>query len=276
MTGGVSGSWVVRAPWSGREVVVKRTTRSEQVVLRLFADLHEPSLPELLASGADEAGPWVVMPYYDGVSVDIMGELPVAAHCCMGRLHARFAGRTTELADDLEAIDSELVRRALTEFGPDQLERARAAIGEALYARASCLLADLAHDVDFCIAVENFSSTLLHGDLYGLNVLQPHGPDGSPMILDWNAARIGPPMFDVAMTSAYDSPGRRAHDQGWAKITGAPPDAGENELAHAWSTALINAMYAGTVAIRSTPQDCDLMITTAEAALQTFRRLRCQ
>lgn len=80
-------------------------------------------------------------------------------------------------------------------------------------------------------------------------------------------------MFDVAMTSGYDSPARRAHDQGWADINGAPPNARENELAHTWSSALINAMYAGTVAIRSSVPDAAQMITTAEGALRTFRRL---
>ncbi|MBO0811328.1 MAG: aminoglycoside phosphotransferase family protein [Microlunatus sp.] len=273
LTGGVSGATVVRARWSDRDVVVKRTSRSELVALRLFAELGEPLLPRLLASGTDEAGPWVVIPFHHGQPVDIMAELPDPVHRCLGRLHARFAGNTARLGDDLEVIDSAFLERALTEFGPEQLGRARSVLGPASYARASRLLDRLAGDTRFRAAVEQFTPTVVHGDLYGLNVLQPAGPESEPLIIDWNAARVGPAMFDVAMTSDYDSPARRAHDRGWAEIAGSPPDPDENAQAHAWSSALINAMYAGTVAIRSSGPDAVGMIVKAEVAVCTFHRL---
>ena len=274
LAGGVSGSDVVRARWAGRDVVVKRTSRSELVLLRLFADLDEPMLPTLLASGVDDQGPWIVIPFHGGEPVGITGEPPTAVHRCIGRLHARFVGRAAELVDDLEVIDDRFVRRALTEFGPDQLCRAREVLGDQLFSRGSRLLDRLMADADFGGCVAEFTPTMLHGDLYGLNVLQPCGADPLPMIIDWNAARIGPAMFDVAMTAPYDSPARRAHDDGWAEVAGAPPDRTENELAHAWSAALINAMYAGTVAVRSSARDAERMIMNAEQAARTFRRLR--
>ncbi|WP_188896974.1 aminoglycoside phosphotransferase family protein [Microlunatus endophyticus] len=274
LSGGVSGSEVARARLSGQDVVVKRTSHSELVALRLFADLDEPMLPVLLASGIDDRGPWIVIPFHSGEPVGIMGEAPDIVHRCIGRLHASFVGRTSGLAGDLEPIDEEFVRRALTEFGPDQLRRARGVLREQLFTRASHLLDRLATDADFGSCVAGFTPTVLHGDLYGLNVLRSTGPGSVPLIIDWNAARIGPAMFDTAMTSAYDSSARRAHDQGWAEIAGASPDESENRVAHAWSSALINAMYAGTVAVRSSARDAEQMIMIAEESLRTFRLLR--
>ncbi|WP_195909130.1 aminoglycoside phosphotransferase family protein [Microlunatus sp. Gsoil 973] len=273
LAGGVASPSVVRADWSGRDVVVKRTSPAELAVLRLFADLDEPMLPRLLASGVDGGGPWIVIPFHDGRAVDLMGEPPAEVHHRMGRLHARFHGRTDRLADALEVIDPAFVRRGLAEFGTEQLRRARDVIGESLYARGCRLLAALADDEAFCAAADGFDRTLLHGDLYGLNVLQPSGREPLPLIIDWGAARIGPAMFDVAMTTGYDSAGRRAHDRGWAEISGAEPDPEENELAHAWSTALISAMFAGTVAARSSAADGEQLIIAAEDSVQRFRRL---
>jgi len=273
LAGGVSGSEVIRARWSGRDVVVKRTSRSELVALHLFADLDEPMLPELIASGTDAEGDWMMIPFHPGLPVDIMDEVPDPVHRCLGRLHARFFGQTAGLQDDLERIDQAFVQRALTEFGPEWLLRARPALGEAPYDRGCRLLCDLADDADFRTCVDRFTPTLLHGDLYGLNVLRAAAPGSLPMIIDWNAARIGPAMFDVAMASAYESSARRAHDEGWVEIAGSPPDPTENELAHAWSAVLINAMYAGTVAVRSSAPDGARLITTAEEALPAFRRL---
>jgi len=132
----------------------------------------------------------------------------------------------------------------------------------------------LAADSDFVTSSAEFTPTVLHGDLYGLNVLRASGPDSLPLIIDWNAARIGPAMFDAAMSSSYDSPALRAHDQGWAEVAGAPPEQAESRLSHAWSSALINAMYAGTVAIRSSAPDAAQMIMTGEQAAESFRRLR--
>lgn len=273
LSGGVSGSTVWRARWAGRDVVAKRTSASEVAALRLFADLDEPMLPDLLASGVDESGPWVVMPYHKGGPFGISDELPDEVHRCMGRLHALFAGRTGGLQNDLETIDAAFVSRALTEFGPDRLRRARDLMGAALYHRASALLRRLSGDPAFRDQVDHFTPTFLHGDLYGLNVLRP-GSDGTrPMIIDWNCARIGPAMFDVAMTAAYDSPARRAHDQGWADVAGTLPDRAEDELAHAWSVALINAMYAGVVAVRASVSDAETMIGTGELAAARFFRL---
>lgn len=273
LSGGVSGSTVWRARWDGRDVVAKRTSESELVALRLFADLDEPMLPELLASGVDESGPWVLIPYHEGGPFGITDELPDGVHRCMGRLHAVFAGDIGRLQNDLEPIDGEFLSRALTEFGPDQLRRAQPMMGDALFHRASSLLHRLREDRHFWEQVDHFAPTLLHGDLYGLNVLGP-GADGTgPVIIDWNSARIGPAMFDVAMTSAYDSAARRAHDQGWADVAGTLPDRAENELAHAWSTALINAMYAGTVAVRASVPAAASMIEAGEAAAETFSRL---
>ncbi len=41
--------------------------------------------------------------------------------------------------------------------------------------------------------------TFRHGDFYGLNVHLAGPDEASPLLIDWNCARVGPAMFDVAM-----------------------------------------------------------------------------
>jgi aminoglycoside phosphotransferase (APT) family kinase protein len=271
LDGGVSGAAVWRARWSGRDVVIKRTTHSEVLVLRLLQDLDEPSFPTLLRAGQDQDGWWIVIPFHPGRPIGIVDGLPVEVHRCMGRLHARFAGEAGSLAGQLESIDDGFVERSLCDFGPAHLHRARKVIGERLFRRAISILGVLAADTGFRTAVGRFAPTLLHGDLYGLNVLHPEA--GSPMIIDWNSARLGPAAFDVAMTARYDSPARIAHDEGWATVTGRFPEPYQAELAHHWSSALINSMYAGVVAVRSSATAAEQMVTDAEEAAARFAQL---
>jgi hypothetical protein len=90
------------------------------------------------------------------------------------------------------------------------------------------------------------------------------------LIIDWNAARVGPAMFDVAMTAPYDGPARRAHDAGWQEVTGELPDPEADRAAHAWAETLINSAFAGVVAHRAGPDEAARMIVRAEAAYERF------
>lgn len=68
-------------------VVRKRATAAEVVAMRVLREVsNAPALPELLDSGDDQAGPWIVTPFYAGdlarseaeVSVDALESLAFA------------------------------------------------------------------------------------------------------------------------------------------------------------------------------------------------------
>lgn len=273
LEGGVSGATVLRGLAAGRPVVAKYTDRRERDVLRLLADLDEPLFPRLLDSHGDDDPLWILIGYHEGPPAGISADLTVDVHTAIGRMHGRFAGRRSALPADLELIDSGFLRRMLTSFGPDQLIKARELIGERLFRTASQLMERLAADLRFMTAGELFPSTMLHGDLYGLNVLLPTPSDPLPLVIDWNTARYGPAMFDVAMTAPYDSAARRAASDGWAAVTGSRPQRQLEELSHAWCSTMLNVGYSGVVAWRSSAADAEKMIIDAERDADRFTRL---
>ncbi|SDS08488.1 aminoglycoside phosphotransferase family protein [Microlunatus soli] len=273
LEGGVSGATVLRGLSAGRPVVAKYTDRCERDVLRLLADLDEPLFPRLLDSHGEGDPLWIMINYHTGAAAGIAAGLTEQVHAAVGRMHGRFVGRRAELPADIELIDRDFLRRMLTSFGPEQLIKARDLLGERLVGRASALMRRLAADPRFMNAGELFPSTLLHGDLYGLNVLLPGPGDPLPLVIDWNTARYGPAMFDVAMTAPYDSEARRAAGDGWTAVTGHRPAPAREELSHAWCSTMLNLGYSGVVAWRSSAADAEQMIIEAERGADRFATL---
>lgn len=256
---------VDRDPAPDLGIVIKRTGPNEAAVLRLLAPLGEPSIPELITAGEDDRGSWIVTPYYPGEPVGIVGLAPLPVFATMARVHARHLERQARLPESLERVDAGFCRRLLTEFVPETAKQA-AEVGDRAVHRA----ARLADDHVFLTAPQGFGATLLHGDLYGLNVLQPAPARPWPMIIDWNTARVGPPMFDVAMAGATAGDDRfRAYLAAWTVAAGPVP--APTVLEHAWATALINTGFAAVVARRGDPAAGAAMLATAERAYAAFR-----
>ncbi|HEY6740608.1 MAG TPA: phosphotransferase, partial [Actinopolymorphaceae bacterium] len=67
--------------------------------------------------------------------------------------------------------------------------------------------------------LEVLPATLLHGDVYGRNVLVPAEPGLPPRLIDWGSARIGPAMPDVALSAAEDSRGVAAYLRAWERLS---------------------------------------------------------
>ncbi|MFT4164258.1 MAG: phosphotransferase [Microlunatus sp.] len=133
---------------------------------------------------------------------------------------------------------------------------------------APCHLSDLRllDDRAFQAAAATFPTTFLHGDLYGLNVLSE--PSGGVLVIDWGTARVGPGMFDIAMNApSKTSPSLLAYQAEWARIGGCHR---LFDLEFDWCQILINTMFAGTVARRSSVPDALAMLDVAEAALARF------
>lgn len=279
LAGGVSGARVDRVnlavgrPGFGSDVteivVVKHTSRCEFDALVLLAELNEPAIPRLLASGHDGDSDWIVVSWFAGDPVGLVAELPPAVGDVMARIHRRFLTRPAEWPATFERIDSGFVEHALQVFLPATLERLpRTSRIEQFRARALSYADELTGDARFVATLDTFPATVLHGDLYGLNVLQTDS--GDVMVIDWNTARIGPGMFDIAMgTSSPDSSLAKTYIAEWRRIGGPRRDL---DVEFDWSATLINTMFAGAVAQRGSLSDAIAMLDTAAAARSRLHR----
>lgn len=270
LSGGVSGASVWRAVSEGRAVVVKRTKTVERLALALLAELDDPVLPRVLASGQDEDGEWLMVPFHSGPSCGLLGTPPLQVFTSLGRLHAEFIGRT--LPVEFERLDEPFVVRGLTDFGRPAWAGTPGLDFQRLRQRAARLTEGMLDDDGFRTVGERARATLLHGDFYGSNVHLAGPVDASPVLLDWNCARVGPAMFDVAMAVGWDTEQRRAHDDGWVQAGGTPPDQEEDQRVHAWARALSHVMFAPVVARRGAPERSEAMLAEAERAWREYRR----
>lgn len=257
----------------GIDVVVKRTGDTEVEALRLLAGMAEEAIPELIATGHDERGRWMVIPFYDGDVVGLMSEPPPPVYEVMARVHVHFLGADA-LTSCFERIDPEFCRSSLDDFAQRAAAESRIEVGaHPVLGRAASLARRFASDADLIDGPNRFPHTLLHGDLYGMNVLRPSRTRDTPVLLDWGSARVGPAMFDVAMGVGRDSTAHTAYAAAWERASGGELDTVEAATGYAWASASINATFAGVVARRGSPAAAASMLDDAERALIDFHRL---
>jgi len=130
-------------------LVVKRTDEPEVQALRLLAELAEEGIPELISVGGDEAGQWIVIPFYDGEEVGLMGEPPPSAYEVIARVHAHFQASAADLSASFERVDSAFCARSLGDFAQRAVIESRAQIGaHPVLDRASALASRFACDAE--------------------------------------------------------------------------------------------------------------------------------
>jgi hypothetical protein len=216
----------------------------------------------------------LVLPWYPAEPLGLVAELPESALRAIARIHRAFIDRPDRRPTSLEPVDAGFCRRALGEFLPGSARRAGSAAAAEIGSRAIALAARLLADPTFVEAPVRFPATLLHGDLHGLNVLRPRSPaTGLPdaIMIDWNAARVGPGMFDVAITEpSLDAPGARAYVDEWRAVGG--PDR-DFEAEFAWAATLINTLYAVVVADRGDPPAATQMVDRATDTYDRWRHI---
>jgi aminoglycoside phosphotransferase (APT) family kinase protein len=257
----------------GIDVVVKRTGDAEVRALGLLAGMAENAIPELIATGHDERGRWIVVPFYDGEVVGLMSEPPPTVYEVMARVHVQFLGADA-LTSCFERIDPEFCRTSLDDFAQGAAAGSRIEMGaHPVLDRAASLARRFARDADLIDGPNRFPHTLLHGDLYGMNVLRPSRTRETPVLLDWDSARVGPAMFDVAMGVGPDSAAHAAYAAAWERASGSELDTVEAATGYAWASALVNATFAGVVARRGSPAAAASMLDEAERARIEFHRL---
>jgi len=289
LAGGVSGAVVERvglavAPIDGNvpervDVVLKRTDRQELDALLALAELGEPTIPPVLGHGSDRdsvagADVWIVLPWYRAEPLGLVAEIPESVLRAIARIHRAFIDRPDRRPASLEPVDGAFCRRALAEFLPGTVHRAGSAAAAEIGRRALALAGRLLADTKFVNAPNGFPWTLLHGDLHGLNVLRPDPPAaGLPdaIMIDWNAARLGPGMFDVAISEpSLESAGTRAYIDEWRAVDGPERDF---EAEFAWAATLLNTFYEVVVADRGDPPAASQMVDRAGRAYARWCRV---
>ncbi|WP_157630795.1 aminoglycoside phosphotransferase family protein [Kribbella catacumbae] len=265
----------VRYEQSGRadeiDVVAKRAMPGEVAALSSL-DLVDPVFPQLIDSGTDDDGPWIVVPFQPGESIGWMTEPPPAVYAALARLHLRHLGRTDELPPQLPRVDEQFLRSTFTGFAPSCIARAARQAPHPVHERALGLLARFAEDERLRVGLEVLPVTLLHGDVYGDNVIAP-SPDPAatavPQLIDWGSARVGPAMLDVMM--AGGPAGVAAYKEAWGVAAGTAMDEWQAATGEAWATAVSNAMFVGATAERSA-ESAVVMLDDAEEAIDRLGR----
>ncbi|WP_327640902.1 aminoglycoside phosphotransferase family protein [Kribbella sp. NBC_00482] len=222
------------------ELLAKRATPGEVVALDLLP--ADPVFPELVDSGVDESGPWVVTTYQPGASIGWTTEPPGAVYEALARLHQRYLGR----ADlELPRVDADFLRRSFDGFARGGLATVPA---HPVRGRADRMLDRFVDDERLLAGLERLPVTLLHGDVHGDNVIVDDL--GRPVLVDWGSARIGPPMLDVTLA---------------AGPSGVASYGETSELGRVWATAVNNAMFVGAAAQRSLEVAGEMVIAAERA-----------
>ncbi|MEV6412654.1 aminoglycoside phosphotransferase family protein [Kribbella sp. NPDC051718] len=253
------------------DVVAKRATPGEVAALNSL-DVVDPVFPELIDSGTDEDGPWIVVPFEPGGVIGWQTEPPAVVYAALARLHLRHLGRVDELPTGIPKVDEQFLRSAFTGFAPGGIARAAAQHGQhAVFDRALELLARFAKDERLLLGLEVLPPTLIHGDVYGDNVIAAD-PEASrpPRLIDWGSARVGPAMLDVVM--AARRAGVTAYKEAWLKEAGTPMGEWLAATGEEWAIAVSNATFVGATAERSV-EVAELMVEEAEEAIERLGRL---
>lgn len=251
------------------EVVAKRATPGELAVLSCL-DVVDPVFPPLIDSGVDEGGPWIVVPFEGGGVIGWTAEPPASVYAALARLHLRHLGRTDELSAEIPRVDEGFLRSSFTGFAAAGVATAARRGPHAVYDRALELLGRFAEDERLLLGLAVLPVTLIHGDVYGDNVIAADPPAaGVPRLIDWGSARVGPPMLDVVM--AGRRAGRLAYQDAWASVAGTPMDEWLAATGEAWATAVNNATFVGATAERSVDV-AEFLLDEAEEAIDRLGR----
>ena len=277
LSGGYSSPLVERVEIltdAGRAALVaKRSDPSEVTAIRLAGDVSDcPAFPELVDSGTDEFGTWLVMPCYPGSALGAESEAPAIVYECLARMHAAFQDRVDDIPAHIPRLDARWYRDAIAKFATSGIRRARHARPDPVHDRALALLSEWAASPLIESGLRFLAPTLLHGDVYGLNVIVDAETNRARLI-DWNCARVGPAMFDVAMSVRPESPHLRAYVDSWTRATGAQPDPWLVDLGYTWARFVTGGIFVGAVAERFGTGPAATMLDDTTAAHTHLARL---
>ena len=277
---GAVESWTVDALAGGAvsrrvERITLRIAGIEVAVVRKNAFRHEvaglraaqavrpaaTAVPELIASGADADGPWLITRWYPGQPLpDRSAPVPAALFDSLARLHAHYRGGLA----GIPRVDGQWWAHLCRSWVLPAL-RAHAGRHPAATARRAAALVTAAADHPGVHRVlDRLEPTLLHGDVHPGNVIV----DGDrAALIDWGSSRIGPAMLDLANLVEPDSAGFATYAATWRALTGLPLNPDEIGLGYRWAAVQLPVQYLPWVAAHRDTAAVDAALDRAERAL---------
>lgn len=218
--GGFSGAskFRLRALLTEHDVRVERTLLLKQTsqveVNALTAAARVPgtdAVPEVIATGANRDGPYVLTAFYPGEPAADETSLPTDVIRTLARLHAYY--QNAPVPEGVPVIDSDWWR-AKCDLSAQRLRSLPGSVAQDLGTQVQGLKEEQA----MLAALDELPRTLIHGDLHHNNVLVD--ADGHGHIIDWGGSFIGAAALDLSHLGEPDSAGHRTYLATWQELTG--------------------------------------------------------
>ncbi|MHA6617042.1 aminoglycoside phosphotransferase family protein [Pseudonocardia sp. DLS-67] len=237
-------------------VVLKRARPSEVAAMRALAVVPGVDRPRLLATGRDDHGDWLLLPFYAGAALD-GGAVPAAVWDVLGRVHTHWHRRRPR---GIPVVDAGWWRALVAGHTLPAVRGAHGRTGEPRLAEIAELLEGWSTDARLRAALALLPRTLTHGDAHRGNVLLD--PDGA-VLIDWGNARVAPAGLDVATLAAQGAT---------APVTYAAPQLPPalREVERLWAQVQVHVQYLGFAADHLGTGRVVEMVDTAARALDAL------
>lgn len=228
---------------------------------------HEaPAIPELISSGSDERGWWMITPYYEGSSPGADAVPPVVFES-LASLHSH--GRSNS-PDTVPVITPAWWRHLCLEYNLPAVRRRAESDPLPELAAAVRLLERAAEHPAIPPVLDRLPRTLIHNDVHPGNILV-NGADA--VLIDWGSTRVGPAMVDLANLLRRESPQFATYVRRWRAINGKDLASAVVDLGYLWADLQIPVQYlAWVVTTLPAPAIADA-VGRAERALAALEAL---
>ncbi|NMI01381.1 aminoglycoside phosphotransferase family protein [Pseudonocardia acidicola] len=223
-------------------VVLKRASAVEVAAMRALAVVRGLDRPRMLATGRDEHGDWLVLPFYAGAPLAEGPAVPDELWTGLARVHAHWLGKRPR---GLPVVDAAWWRALCLERILSAVREAQRRTGDPVFADAVSAVTAWAEDPRLLAALAVLPRTVVHGDAHRGNVLL--GPEGATLI-DWGNARAAPAGLDLAVLRAQGATDLSPYRRMVAELTRGGPRAELIEVERCWADAAVHVGYLGFAA----------------------------
>ena len=232
--GGTQHSWIA-----------KLTTRGEIIALRLLADAGIANVPTVLAEDRLSDHQYLLMPKYPGVHGDFGDPVPEKILHTLAQIHYRFLDRQVDLKPTDRDSLSRLFQYTFADAGsyPVNCRKKIEQIREAVET--------------FATIATGLPQTLVHWDVHPGNILAD-GKDA--WIIDWESARLGPGLIDLANLVKWDTPDFQTYIAAYESFSGKPFNHERKLVEYKWCRAITQVKYVPFAAKFLKPAQTESMV----------------
>ncbi|WP_165553939.1 aminoglycoside phosphotransferase family protein [Kribbella capetownensis] len=245
-----------------RTVLVKHTSQLEISATQAAATVAgADAVPEIIETGTDELGPYLMTAFYDAEPAANEASLPANAIQTLARVHVHYLDESPP--QSIPVVDAAWWR-AKCDVSMQRL----AAIDRSVPNELIPHVAALQHDPRITSLLDQLPRTLLHGDVHHNNVLVDENQTGH--IIDWGGALVGTPALDIANLGGPASSGYQTYVDTWRHLTGRNLDTDPDwNTSYLLATVWINIKYLAFAAkIYGDTKAQDMMRTALDALSQ--------